>query len=256
MQIMKINGRTIAYQRTGPENRPLIVLLHHGLGTVRSWKMQIEAFKQAGYQILAYDRWGHGESAERDHWSMPGFEPDLADLQRILDQLDCTQVTLIGHSDGGNISIHYAIQHPQQVACLVLIAAHIFIDPKMTAGIQALKHTFENDPGFRARLRSVHGSKSEAVFWGWYRGWTRPELQGWDMRPLLNQISCPTLVVQGRHDEHASEQHARHLARGIPTAQLWLLPGAGHMLPQDHPDEFNPRVLNFLQHALTEVVPE
>jgi pimeloyl-ACP methyl ester carboxylesterase len=256
MQIMKINGRSIAYQRTGPKNRPLLVLLHHGLGAIRSWKKQIEAFNQAGYQVLTYDRWGHGDSAERDHWSMPNFEPDLADLQRILTQLDCTQVTLIGHSDGGNIAMHYAIQHPQQVASLVLIAAHIFIEPKMTNGIQALKHAFEDDPGFQTRLRRVHGSKSEAVFWGWIHGWTRPGLRDWDMRPLLNQISCPTLVVQGTHDEHASEQHARDLARGIPNAQLWLLPGAGHMLPQDHPVEFNPRVLKFLQHVLTEAVPE
>ena len=56
----------------------------------------------------------------------------------------------------------------------------------------------------------------------------------WDMRPILRQIGCPTLVVQGEADEHATPQHARDIADGIPGAELWLVPGAGHMLPQEN----------------------
>jgi pimeloyl-ACP methyl ester carboxylesterase len=57
-------------------------------------------------------------------------------------------------------------------------------------------------------------------------------------------------VVQGLEDEHASPQHARDLAASIPEADLWLVPGAGHMLPQDNPEEFNLRVLHFLGQTL------
>jgi pimeloyl-ACP methyl ester carboxylesterase len=67
------------------------------------------------------------------------------------------------------------------------------------------------------------------------------------MRSQLNQISTPTLVVQGREDEHASPEHARDLADTIPEAELWLVPEASHMLPQQIPDKFNQRSLVFLE---------
>lgn len=248
--LIESNGRKIAVQRTGLENGPALVFLHHGLGAIRSWKEQIQEFSNAGFNVIAFDRWGHGDSAQRDRWSMPDFEPDLADLQVILDHFSCPQAALIGHSDGGTIAMHYASKHPCQVTCLVLIAAHIYIEPKMAAGIQTLIREFENNPGFRRLLRRVHGSKSETLFWGWIQGWTQPDLQGWDMRPQINQISCPTLVVQGIEDEHASPRHARDLAGSIPNAKLWLVPGAGHMLPQENTPEFNRHVLKFLRLSL------
>lgn len=226
-----------------------MIFLHHGLGAIRSWKDQIQDFVKAGYQVIAYDRWGHGNSAERQHWSMPDFEPDLVDLEAILQQLGCKQVGLIGHSDGGNIAMLYASRHRHQVTSLVVIAAHIYIEPAMSAGIENLIQEFKVDQRFQYRMRKVHGGKSEALFWGWHNSWSRSELQDWDMRPQLNHISCPTLVVQGTEDEHATKQHARDLATAIPGAELWLLPGAGHMLPQDCPGEFNQHVLNFLHHV-------
>ena len=66
------------------------------------------------------------------------------------------------------------------------------------------------------------------------------------MRPLLAGISCPALVIQGEQDEHATPQHARDIAAAIPGAELWLLPGAGHMLPQEAAERFNPRLIEFL----------
>lgn len=250
MQLLDVNGRRLAIQSAGPESGPVLVFLHHGLGAISSWKGQIQEFCKDGYRVLAYDRWGHGDSAHRERWSMPDFEPDVADLESILDQLSYPQVALIGHSDGGNIAMHYATQHPHQVACLVLVAAHIYIEPKMAAGLQTLKLEFESDLRFQNQMRRVHGSNSEALFWGWYEGWSQPGIQEWDLRPLLNQIPCPTLVVQGAQDEHASPQHAHDLASCIPDAELWLVPNAGHMLPQDNAPEFNQRVLQYLHQTL------
>ena len=253
IQLLDVNGRRLAIQSAGPESGPVLVFLHHGLGAISSWKGQIQEFCKAGYRVLAYDRWGHGDSAHRERWSMPDFEPDVADLECLLDQLGIQQVSLIGHSDGGNIAMHYASKHPQMVTCLVLIAAHIYIETKMAAAIQDLINKFESDLRFQKRMRMVHGSKSEELFWGWYEGWSRPEIQEWDPRPVLNQISCPTLVVQGLEDEHASPQHAQDLASGIPNAQLWLVPEVGHMLPQDFSHDFNRRVLEYLHQIL--VIP-
>jgi pimeloyl-ACP methyl ester carboxylesterase len=66
------------------------------------------------------------------------------------------------------------------------------------------------------------------------------------MRPLLGSITCPALIIQGEQDEHASPRHAQDIAEAIPGAKCWLLPGAGHMLPQDAAEAFNPQVIDFI----------
>lgn len=245
-RMLEINGHTIFVESEGHQDGPAVVLLHHGLGTVRSWKEQIRVLARAGYRVVAYDRWGHGKSAPRDHWSMPHFKEDLADLQAVLVELDLNKAALIGHSDGGKIAMLYAINNPEWVTSLVIVSTHIYIEPKMASGIKTVRNDFEQDRSFQRKMYRVHGEKSEAVFWGWYNGWSEPDIRDWDMRPGINQISCPTLVVQGTEDEHATPQHAQDIAAAIPQAELWLMPGAGHMLPQDFSEEFNRRVLKFL----------
>ena len=241
-----INDHLISVQTDGPEHGPAVVLLHHGLGAVRSWKEQIPILAVSGDRVVAYDRWGHGLSAPRERWSMPYFKEDLADLQTILDMLGVEQAALIGHSDGGKIAMYYALDNPHRVPGLVIVSAHIYIEPKMSQGIQSVKSDFEQESKFQEKMYRVHGDKTEALFWGWFNGWHNSEIQDWDMRPVINQISCPCLVAQGLEDEHATPQHARDMAAAIPDAELWLLPGAGHMLPQDFPEEFNHQVLRFL----------
>lgn len=141
----------------------------------------------------------------------------------------------------------YALTHPEQIAGLVIIAAHIYIEPKMISGIETVRGDFEDDPRFRSQMKRVHGENTDKVFWGWFNGWTNPVIREWDMRPQLSKLTSPTLVVQGLEDEHASSQHARDLANSIPQAELWLVPGADHMLPQQMPDRVNQRSLAFLE---------
>jgi pimeloyl-ACP methyl ester carboxylesterase len=65
----------------------------------------------------------------------------------------------------------------------------------------------------------------------------------------LAAITAPTLAIQGAADEHATPQHLTDLGAAVAGAQTWLVPAAGHMLPQDAPEVFNPRLLDFLaQH--------
>jgi pimeloyl-ACP methyl ester carboxylesterase len=250
-QLLEINGHMLCVESTGPVDAPVVLFLHHGLGAIRSWKGQIPVFSAAGYQVITYDRWGHGSSTPREKWSMPDFEPDLADLEAILGESGHRQVALIGHSDGGNIAMHYALTHPDQVTCLVIIAAHIYVEPKMMRGIQEVRNKFEGDQRFRNQMQRVHGENVENVFWGWFNGWTNPSIRSWDMRSEIKGISSTTLVIQGLEDEHATPQHARDLADAIPEAELWLVPGANHMLPQQMPDKFNQRGLRFLEQVFS-----
>ncbi|HEX9615802.1 MAG TPA: alpha/beta hydrolase [Anaerolineales bacterium] len=251
-ELRTINSHRIFVEARGPKKGHPVVLLHHGLGAVRSWRKQIPVLAKAGYRVLAYDRWGHGKSDPRSSWGMPYFESDRADLEQLLDGLRVERAALVGHSDGGKIALYFAADHPERVPSLVVVAAHIYVENRMGPGIQQVLNDFETDNRFREKLHRVHGEKAAALFRGWYSGWTNPAWVDWDMRPVLRKITCPALVAQGLEDEHATPQHARDLAGNIAGAELWLEPGIGHMLPQDAPEEFNRRLLEFLERNLWE----
>ncbi len=247
---MLVNGHNLSVEVNGPEDGPVVVLLHHGLGSVNAWRRQVTALAQAGYRTVAYDRWGYGDSDPRPSLDVPAFRRDLDDLLSLLIQLEAPKAALIGHSDGGTIALYFAVQYPERVSCLILVAGHIYLEPKMKTGILGIKRSFETDEGFRKGMQSAHGEKSASVFHNWFDGWKRVESLGWDMRSILGQVSCPALVVQGTEDEHATPRHAMDIAASIAGADLWLLSGAKHMLPQENYLEFNPRVLQFLQAHL------
>jgi len=247
---MLINGHKLNVESHGPDNGPAVVLLHHGLGSIRAWKANVPALAAAGLHVIAYDRWGYGKSDARAELGQPYFDADQADLLSLLDELQLGQAALVGHSDGGTIAMYFAAAHPERIAKLVTVAAHIYVEPKMQAGPEMIRATYENDPDFQRRFTRQHGEKAGQVFQNWYGGWFRTDNLSWDMRPVLSNITCPTLVIQGEQDEHASPQHAINIAEAIPGAGLWLLPGAGHMLPQEEAKRFNPCLIEFLGGAV------
>jgi pimeloyl-ACP methyl ester carboxylesterase len=248
---MLINGHQLYVEWHGPQAGPPVLLLHHGLGSTRAWRAQAPALAAAGFRVLVYDRWGYGKSAPRPGPGLgqPDFAADRADLLALLDAAGWAQVSLVGHSDGGTIALYAAAEHPERVRALLVAAAHIYIEPRMVAAMAALVQQFQTDSRFRTGLQRVHGAQFETVFHHWHAGWQQTPAQDWDMRPQLAYITCRTLVTQGEADEHATPQHARDTAAAIPGAALWLVPQVGHMLPQDAPELFNARLIEFLQQG-------
>jgi len=246
---LALDGHALHWERTGDATCPAVVLLHHGLGSTRAWKAQTADFAGRGWQVLAYDRWGYGRSSARPSLDLPGFGADVDDLAALLDERGLRRAALVGHSDGGTVALHFAARFPDRVTALVAVAAHIYLEVSMLPGMLALRQAFESDPRFRQGMLRAHGENADAVFRNWYQGWARPELLSWDMRPMLGTVRSPVLVVQGELDEHATPQHARDLAGNVARGELWLVPEAGHMLPQDVPADFNARVLEFLEPA-------
>lgn len=256
--LIEINGHKLYIEDEEMGERPAVVLLHHGLGSADAWRKQVPVLRRAGWRAIAYDRWGYGKSEVRPGIDMPAFTQDLADLERLLDMLNLGRVALVGHSDGGTIALYFAAAHPERVGCLMAVAAHVYIETAMGSTVMDVLHNFEQDKRIREGLRRVHGEKFEQTFHNWFDGWRNCECEHWDMRPGLASITCPTLVVQGDEDEHATAQHARDTAAAVPGAQLWLVEGGRHMLPQEKPELFNERLLAFL-HTNTEecqVLPE
>lgn len=222
-----------------------VVMLHHGLGSIRSWRRQIDSFLQAGYALTLYDRWGYGRSDPR-----PAFEPgflnqDAEEALQLMNLLGIERAHLMGHSDGGTIALMLAAEHPDRVLSLIVIAAHIYYEPRMLAGLKMIEDSVIKPP-LSLALEREHGQRGQELARAWMDHWFSSSPSELDLRAQLGNITAPTLVVQGEFDEHATAKHAHDIAEGVQEGQVWLIPGTYHMPMHECPELFNQHVLEFL----------
>lgn len=227
----------------GAEGDPLVLL--HGLsGSSRWWRRNVAALAQ-GRRLVLPDVIGFGRTRVR------GKLPPIAEMADLLagwmDRLALAPVDLVGHSMGGQLSVHLAARHPERVRRLVLVdPAGI---PRPLTPRNLLRFAAEvapprrwGDPHF---LPTIVG---DAVLAG-----PRTLLRAIghilrdDVRPLLPQVAAPTLVVWGELDTIVPVEHARQFRAGIPDARLAVLRGAAHNPMVDRPDDFNRVVADFLR---------
>ncbi len=242
---IEIHDHQLYWERYGAPSDPLILMLHHGLGSIRSWRRQIPAFVQEHWQVLLYDRWGYSRSDERPYFQEGYLLDDTAEAFLLLQALGVKELTLLGHSDGGTIALLMASKQPQRIKAIVVVAAHIYFEPPMADGLDLIAQSV-SDPRVLAGLKREHGERALRLVDAWLKHWKSADPASLSMRHLLVEITCPTLVIQGELDEHATSQHAIDIAEGVQKGELWLIPDVKHMPPSETPDLFNQRVLDFL----------
>ena len=244
--IAEVNGHSLYCETHGPPDGPWVVALHHGLGAVPAWSGQIPALSQAGFRVLAYDRWGYGRSADRADLPLDYLDQEPEDLGDLMDVLAIRQAHLLGHSDGGTIALLFAARYPQRVLRMVVAAAHIYNEEVGREGLRQTRNRYQSEAPFREVFQAMHGERSDRVVLRWLDRWLTEDTTQLEMRAVLSEIGAPTLVIQGELDEFASLQHARDIAAGIRGAELWLIPGCRHNPNLERTTEFNTRVIEFL----------
>jgi pimeloyl-ACP methyl ester carboxylesterase len=165
----------------------------------------------------------------------------------LLDGLDIERACFLGHSDGGSIAIILAANHPERMTKMILVAAHIYVEPKMEGGLRSIEAAAAVPP-FSTTLKREHRDRAQDLVKAWLSCWLGHGFITLDLREELCKVQCPTLVIQGEEDEHATIQHARNIAAGIKGSALWLIPGVGHMPMHEIPGAFNQRILAFLRN--------
>ncbi len=223
------DGKTLEYACFGPppSQSPTLVLLHEGLGCVRLWRDFPAALSQAtGCGVLAFSRAGYGQS---DPVTLPRqlnymtTEASVV-LPEVLDALDIERAVLIGHSDGATITAIYAgAMDDSSLAGVVLIAPHFFTEKTGLAEIAKACVAYETE-GLRERLGKYHRDPDNA-FYGWNNAWLDPEFEAWNVAVVLDEISVPAFVIQGRDDPYgtlAQIESVVHRVRRAPVSTLIL----------------------------------
>jgi pimeloyl-ACP methyl ester carboxylesterase len=217
----------------GDPDRPPLVLLHEGLGSVGLWRSFPAALRDGtNRRLIVFSRFGHGRSAPPPRPRTVGFfhQEALQVLPGLLDKLDATEPVLVGHSDGASIALIHAAH--RRVAGLILLAPHVVVEDITVDAIRATREDFVGGD-LRTRMARYHDDP-DAAFWGWCGVWLDPEFRSWSLEPEAERVTAPMLLIQGADDPYGSlEQLARIEARVRGPVQRLVVPG-GHSPHLEH----------------------
>jgi pimeloyl-ACP methyl ester carboxylesterase len=103
------------------EGRPVILL--HGFPELgHSWRHQLSALADAGYHAIAPDMRGYGQSSAPADVEAYDVVELCSDVQGLLDDLGAERAAIVGHDWGANVAWHFALLHPERVACVAGIS--------------------------------------------------------------------------------------------------------------------------------------
>ena len=236
---VRIEHAFIAPER---RDRPLVVFLHEGLGSVSMWRdfpaRLCEALDLRG---LVYSRPGYGRSTPRaaaEAWGLDFMHRQahevLPALLRALGiDAQAEPPWLFGHSDGGSIALLHAARFASAVAGAVVLAPHIMVEDLSVASIAQARQAYRTTD-LRERLMRHHDDPDSA-FHGWNDVWLLPAFRHWSIEAEIGAITCPLLAVQGLDDEYGTLAQIRGIARRLPQARLLELPDCGHSPHKDQP---------------------
>ena len=209
-------GHSLEYQLIPAHqiNRPTLVLLHEGLGSVVMWRdFPARLAVATGCRTLVYSRYGYGQSDVlvapfgTDYMHREARET----LPELLAALDLGNPVLVGHSDGASIALlHAGAGHA--VAGLVVMAPHCFVEDISIRSIAAAKVAFETTD-LPVKLAQYH-SDCKRTFLGWNDIWLHPDFRTWNIEDCLPRIRCPILAIQGEDDEYGTMAQIEAIAAG------------------------------------------
>jgi aminoacrylate hydrolase len=235
-----------------------------GLGGRGSfWKQQIAAFAEH-FRVILHDHRGTGQSTP--NLLVTGAQQMAGDLTRLMETLGIERAHLVGHSTGGAIGQHIALQRPELLERLVLSCSwpgpdsyftqlfhtrrRVLVDcgpeaylnfgnflgtpswylqPQMNAADSFMNERMSAFPGTEVEL-----SRIDAVL-------------AHDLREDLHRIATPTLCIGAKDDQITPAAFTEELAERIGGAQLRILPHGGHFCPIAAAAQYNPVVLDFLK---------
>jgi non-heme chloroperoxidase len=264
------DGTEIYYKDWG--EGPVVTFSHGWPLSSDAWDVQMLFLAQHGFRVVAHDRRGHGRSSQASTRNdMDGYADDLA---AVLNTLDLTGATLVGHSTGGGEVARYIGRHgTDRVTKAVLIAAVPPLMLRTAANPEGLPLEFFD--GLRAGLPkdpSQFYQEWAPQFYGaqvGFRCLARHADQFWlwsmqaglknsyesikafsetDFTEDLKKFDIPTLVMHGEDDQIVPvKDSAPKSARLIAGAREIYYPGAPHGLTATHQDRVNADLLAFIQ---------
>lgn len=253
----RINGIHINYELTG-SGKPLALI--HGLGgDTTSWANLVPSLSPH-YQVLNWDCRGFGKSDKpADKFTLELFAQDLS---KLLQALSIPHAFVMGVSLGGVIAQRFALDYPEMTAALILISTSSELNEAASLGWERVAENAERggsealqtpleiglspksiaqDPGIVARLAAAQPKNDPGSLAKAARAVAR-----YNYTKELENIRCPTLIIQGEDDRLTPPGGSVIMHRHIPGSKLLFLKDCGHSLTFEKPKAVEQAVLEFL----------
>lgn len=230
---------------------PTVVLAHGIYMSVVEWSVLWDMLLARGYRVVAFDQRGHGQSTiGSDGISTASMSSDYL---AVLDAVDAHDAILLAHSMGGFLAIAAVLDVPgvaERLRGLILMSTFpgdvLRGAPQNKAQIPLIKSGVLTRVVANDTIGTIFGAglcgddvspAMVQVFLETFRGADHqpllPILEAFgaeDRGDRLAEITVPTIVLCGSRDQTTPPWQSERLAAGIPGAQGWWVPRAGHML--------------------------
>jgi pimeloyl-ACP methyl ester carboxylesterase len=245
------------YTETFGHGQP-VLFLHGGMTFFDSSFAKQRDYFAAHRTVIGIDQRGHGHSPDGP-WTL-SYQLMADDTAAVIGQLGLGPVDVVGQSDGGDIALLLARDHPELVRRVIISGADLrsgltpeevqqrrgWSSEQLSAKLQKISDSLP--PGFRPDYGRVSPDGPDhwmTLLGKCYFMWIEPVV----IEPAeLRKITAPILVMAGDRDQTPLEETVE-LYRGLPHGQLFIVPGTGHGTLQTRPDLVNPAMLEFLDHT-------
>jgi len=254
---IEVGEYRIHYYSLGPADGPVAVLVHGLGGRSEDWGKLAPYLARAGYRVYLPDLPGYGQSDKPADFSY-SVKDEAAVVSGFFDALGLKQVDLGGWSMGGWIVQLVAAEHPERIRKLMLLdSAGLYVKPEWDLKLFTPVSPAELEkfdallmphppqlPTFIANdiLRTSHEH-------AWIiRRAIDSMLTGRDTTDaLLPTLKMPVLIVWGDVDQITPLSQGQKMHQLIPQSQMNIVPGCGHLAPNECAGEIGPAMVSFLK---------
>jgi pimeloyl-ACP methyl ester carboxylesterase len=266
-KMIEVAGATLNVVDIGPRDAvgPPVVMIHGASSNLEVMRQPLGDRLAKNHQVILIDRPGHGWSTRvRAQDSTPAIQAGMID--EALERLGVSRAIFVVHSWSGALGARMALDHPERVAGLVMLAPVAYpwrggvgwYNKMVSTPVigPLLAHTITLPLGFFLAKPGARGVFLPQLMPNGFVGNTATSLllrpreflaNAHDLvtlkaavaeqAPRYADISVPTVVIAGEIDKTVSTNiHSRPFARTVPGAKLIVLPNVGHMVQYAAPD--------------------
>lgn len=258
MPTADVRGQKIYYQDTGGTGLAL-VLSHGFLMDSEMFDAQVRSLRNR-HRVITWDQRGHGRTGSTadpvTYWD------SAEDLAGLLDHMGVKQAVIGGMSQGGFVSLRFALAHPQRTAGLVLIDTQSGREDPEKGQQYDLMHEVWTGSGAADQLLDmvaaiIIGNKRRESA-AWIAKWKaldpsrltpvyRTLMDRDDITARLGEIHVPAVVIHGTDDVAIDITLAEQLCSSLSGCRgLIRVEGAGHSSNVTHPEPVNRAIVDFL----------
>lgn len=219
MFIKLLDGNTTHYELSGPEGKPLVVLVHGISIPLYCWDLLAPRLVQADYRVLRYDVYGRGES----DYPKTAYDRTflMSQLTNLLDALtgDREKINLVGFSFGGAMATLFTSRYASRVQRLALVSPFARLAPEADKR-STLRIPLAGELIMRLRLRNALCARAAKLL-------DAAGLSDEHKRQFESQAARPefcraflSLMRGNGLDPYGAAQKAV-AANGVPTALAW-----------------------------------